>query len=91
MRHQRRRIPLQGCSFLLDYSGVNRRQAMRGGLWQANPEHRLVLDQVQTKPGLLALEANTRIGQPDRRHQVTLRKHRQDARVDLVGLARQRR
>ena len=54
-------------------------------------EHRLVLDQVKAKPRLLALAADTRIGQPDRRHQVALGEHRQDARVDLVGLARQRR
>ena len=42
------------------------------------------------EPGQLALLADPRIGQPDRRHQVTLAQHRQHHRVDLVGLARQR-
>ena len=46
---------------------------------------------MQAKPSLLTLAANTRIGQPDRGYQITLRKHRQHPRVDLVGLARQRR
>ena len=32
-----------------------------------------------------------RIGQPDRRHQVAVTEHRKNLRVDLVGLARQRR
>jgi hypothetical protein len=50
-----------------------------------------VFDQLQPQAGLLALAAHRRVGQPDRRHQVALREHRQDARVDLVGLARQRR
>src|SRR3954467_2833811 len=31
------------------------------------------------------------VGQPDRRHQIALGEHGQDPRVDLVGLARQRR
>ena len=43
------------------------------------------------EPGQLALLANPRIGQPDRRHQVALAQHRQHHRVDLVGLAGQRR
>jgi hypothetical protein len=54
-------------------------------------EHRAVLDQVQPEARLLALGTHARVGQPDRRHQVTVREHRQHTRVDLVGLARQRR
>jgi hypothetical protein len=54
-------------------------------------EHRLVLDQVQPEAGQLALLADVGIGQPDRRHQVAVREHRQHHRVDLVGLAGQRR
>jgi hypothetical protein len=46
---------------------------------------------MQPKARLLALGTNARIGQPDRRHQIAMREHRQHARVDLVGLARQRR
>jgi hypothetical protein len=53
-------------------------------------ERRLVLDQVHPKAGQLALLAHPRIGQPDRRHQIALREHRQDQRVDRVGLAGQR-
>jgi hypothetical protein len=40
-------------------------------------EHRAVLDQVQTKAGQLALLADPRIGQPDRRHQVAMREDRE--------------
>src|SRR5829696_7386241 len=40
-------------------------------------EHRAVLDQVQPEAGLLALAAHRRVGQPERRHQVALREHRQ--------------
>jgi hypothetical protein len=47
--------------------------------------------QVQPEARELALAADRRVGQPDRRHQVALREHRQHVRVDLVGLARQRR
>ena len=54
-------------------------------------EHRAVLDQVQPEARRLALAADAPVGQPDRRHQVTMREHRQHPRVDLVGLARQRR
>jgi hypothetical protein len=51
----------------------------------------LVLDQVQPEARLLALAPHSRIGQPDRRHQIAMREHREDLRVDRVGLARQRR
>ena len=54
-------------------------------------ERRAVLDQVEAKAGELALLADPRIGQPDRRHQVALGEHRQHHRVDPVGLAGQRR
>ena len=51
----------------------------------------LVLDQVQAEAGELTLLADARVGQPDRRHQVAVTEHRKDLRVDLVGLAGQRR
>ena len=51
----------------------------------------LVLDQVQPEAGELTLLADARIGQPDRRHQVAVGEHRKNLRVDLVGLACQRR
>jgi len=51
----------------------------------------LVLDQVQPEAGELTLLADARIRQPDRRHQVAVTEHRKDLRVDLVGLACQRR
>jgi hypothetical protein len=54
-------------------------------------ERRLVLDEVQTEAGELALLADARIGQPDRRHQVAVGEQRKNLRVDLVGLACQRR
>jgi hypothetical protein len=54
-------------------------------------EHRSVLDQVHPKASLLALAAHPRVGQPDLGHQVAMREHCEHARVDLVGLARQRR
>ena len=50
-----------------------------------------MLDQMQPEARLLTLGAHPRIGQPDRRHQVAMREHGQDLRVDAVGLARQRR
>jgi hypothetical protein len=50
-----------------------------------------VLDRVEAKAGELALLADVGIGQPDRRHQITVAEHREDHRVDLVGLAGQRR
>jgi hypothetical protein len=46
---------------------------------------------MQPVAGQLALAPDRRVGQPDRRHQVTPRQLGQDARVDPVGLARQRR
>ena len=52
---------------------------------------RAVAHQVQAKARELALAAHLRVGQPDRRHQITKRQLGQYARVDLVGLARQRR
>jgi hypothetical protein len=54
-------------------------------------EARAMTHQVQAKARELALTAHLRVGQPDRRHQVTKRELGQHARVDLVGLARQRR
>jgi hypothetical protein len=54
-------------------------------------ECRLVLHQVEAKAGELALLSDPGVGEPDRRHQVAVREHRQDLRVDLVGLAGQRR
>jgi hypothetical protein len=54
-------------------------------------EHRAVLDQMHPKARLLTLAPDPRVGQPDLRHQVTLRQHGQHPRVDLVGLAGQRR
>ena len=54
-------------------------------------QRRAVLDQVQPPPRTLALGAQLRRGQPDRRHQIAERQLRQHPRVDLVGLARQRR
>src|SRR2546421_5030546 len=54
-------------------------------------QRRLVLDEVQPEAGELTLLADARIGQPDRRHQVAVGEHRQKLRVDLVGLACQRR
>ena len=50
-----------------------------------------MLDQVHPEPRQLALLADPRIGQPDRRHQVAVAQHRQHHRIDLVGLAGQRR
>ena len=50
-----------------------------------------MLDQVQPEARLLTLPAHPRIRQPDRRHQIPLREHREDPGIDLVGLARQRR
>ncbi|MGH2716629.1 MAG: hypothetical protein ACRDM7_22635 [Thermoleophilaceae bacterium] len=52
-------------------------------------EHRAVLHQMQTKVRQLALLADPRVGQPDRRHQVAVAQDRQHPRVDLVGLAGQ--
>jgi hypothetical protein len=53
-------------------------------------EHRLVLDQVQSKPRLLALPPDPRVERPDRRHEVAMREHRQHPCVDPVRLARHR-
>jgi hypothetical protein len=50
-----------------------------------------VTNQVQAKARQLALAADRRIGQPDRRHQIALREQREHPRIDLVGLAGQRR
>ena len=49
-----------------------------------------MLDQVQPKSGQLSLLSDSRVRQPDRRHQVPVREHGKDLGVDLVGLARQR-
>ena len=48
-------------------------------------------DQMQPIAGQLALASDARVGQPDRRHQVPPRQLGQHPRVDLVGLAGQRR
>jgi hypothetical protein len=48
-------------------------------------------DQVQPKARQLALAPDRRVGQPDRRHQVTPGQLGQHPGVDAVGLARQRR
>ena len=50
-----------------------------------------MLDQVQPPAGALSLGAELGRWQPDRRHQIAERELRQHPRVDLVGLARQRR
>jgi hypothetical protein len=53
-------------------------------------ERRLVVDHVHAKASELALIANPRVREPDRRHQVAMGQHRQHHRVDLVCLAGQR-
>ena len=45
-------------------------------------EHRAVLTEMQPEAGLLALGAHARVGQPDRRHQIAMRRHRQHVGVD---------
>ena len=47
--------------------------------------------EMQAKPGELALPTYLRVRKPDRRHQIAERQLGEHARVDLVGLARQRR
>jgi hypothetical protein len=54
-------------------------------------ERRLVLDQMEAKAGQLTFFPDPGVGEPDRRHQVALAQDRQHHRVDLVGLAGQRR
>jgi hypothetical protein len=54
-------------------------------------ERGLVLHEVQPEAGELTLLADARIGQPDCRHKVAVAEHRKNLRVDLVGLACQRR
>jgi hypothetical protein len=54
-------------------------------------EDRAVLDEVQPPPRALTLLAELGRRQPDRRHQIAERQLREHARVDPVGLARQRR
>src|ERR1700737_1100381 len=51
----------------------------------------LVLDQVQPEAGELTPLADARVGPPDRGPQVAMTEHRKNLRVDLVGLACQRR
>jgi hypothetical protein len=53
-------------------------------------QRRAVPDQVQPEARQLALAADARVGQPDLGDQVARRQRGQYARVDLVGLARQR-
>jgi hypothetical protein len=50
-----------------------------------------MLDQVQPPPRTLTLLAELGRRQPDRRYQIAGRQLREHARVDPVGLARQRR
>jgi hypothetical protein len=50
-----------------------------------------MLDQVHPEASLLALAPDPRVGQPDLGHQIAMREHREHARIDLVGLASQRR
>src|SRR3954452_9878423 len=59
--------------------------------WIAVLQRRAMADQVQPIAGELALAADARVRQPDLPYQITRRQRGQDARVDLVGLARQRR
>ena len=54
-------------------------------------QRRAVLDQMQPPAGDLPLAPQLERGQPDRRHQIPERQLGQHPRVDLVGLARQRR
>ena len=54
-------------------------------------QRRAMADQMQPVAGELALAADRRVGQPDRRHEVAPGQLGQHARVDLVGLASQRR
>ena len=48
------------------------------------------MHQVETPAGALALGAHARVGQPDRRHQITAGELGQHPGVDPVGLAGQR-
>ncbi len=50
-----------------------------------------MLDQMQPPPRTLPLLAQLGRRQPDRRHQIPERQLREHARINLVGLARQRR
>ena len=54
-------------------------------------ETRALADQMQKEARAFALGAHFGVGQPDRRNEVPARELRQDAGVDAVGLARQRR
>jgi hypothetical protein len=54
-------------------------------------QRRAMPHQMQPEARQLALAPDARVGQPDRRHQIALRQQRKHARVDLVGLAGQRR
>jgi hypothetical protein len=50
-----------------------------------------VADEVQSPPRPLPLGAHSRVGQPDRRHELAAREFGQHPGVDAIGLARQRR
>ncbi len=52
---------------------------------------RAVADEMETEAGPLPLCAHVRVGQPDRRHQLTTRQLGQHPSVDPIGLAGQRR
>src|SRR4051794_35121375 len=59
--------------------------------WMRVLQRRAVTDQMQAKTRELALAADARVRQPDLRDEIARRQRGQHARVDLVGLARQRR
>ena len=50
-----------------------------------------MLDEVKAKAGELSLFSDPRVGQPDRRHQVSVRERCQDLGVDPIRLAGKRR
>jgi hypothetical protein len=52
---------------------------------------RAVPDKVQPPARSLALSAHARVGQPDRRHQITAGEFGQHPGVDAIGLASERR
>jgi hypothetical protein len=54
-------------------------------------QRRAVTHQMEPVARQLTLAPDRRLGQPNRRHEIAPRQLRQNARVDLVGLASQRR
>ena len=59
----------------------------RSGCYRGASSKEAVFNVAQAKAVQLALFADPGVGQPDRRYQVAVREHRQDHRVDPVGLA----